>query len=130
MIHTLHRRGIMLGCLFLSFFFNSCTRPEDHAINVPLKNSDAVVGSISGAETYTIEISGMMFHPKEITVHEGDTVVWKNNDLVTHCVTEEISKAWTSSQIIAGASWKMVAKTTSDYFCAIHQVMKGKIVVK
>lgn len=79
----------------------------------------------TGPEVYTIQISGMKINPAEITLHKGDTVVW-NNDRVAHCVTEENTKAWTSSKIEAGGSWKMVANTSANYFCEIHLVMKGK----
>ena len=72
----------------------------------------------------------MKFHPDGITVHKGDTVIWKNNDLVVHCVTEIPTNAWTSSKIPSGASWKMVVNISSSYFCAIHLVMKGKISVE
>jgi plastocyanin len=50
--------------------------------------------------------------------------------MVAHCVTEETTKAWTSSNIAAGASWKMAVNSSADYFCAIHLVMKGKIKIE
>lgn len=128
MISTL-KWGEIIFILFLSFFLNSCTRPEDNAINEPEKNP-SIVFDKSGPEIHTIEISEMKFHPEEITVHKGDTVIWENKDIVAHCVTEETTKAWTSSKIPAGASWKMIVNASSNYFCAIHQVMKGKIIVE
>jgi plastocyanin len=78
----------------------------------------------------TIEIAEMKFHPSILNVKKGDTVLWINNDLVTHCITEETSKAWTSSQIPGGSSWKMVITQNTNYFCAIHQVMRGQIVIE
>ncbi len=117
--------------LFLSFLFSSCTRPGDNALN---KNEDAVqapaIPDKTGPEVYTIEIDGMKFIPDSVNVHRGDTIVWVNKDMVVHCVTEEITKAWTSSNIPQNGSWKMVANNSSNYYCAIHQVMKGKIVVE
>lgn len=78
----------------------------------------------------TIVIDEMKFTPQEIKVHKGDTIVWINHDLVAHCVTEEITKAWTSSPIPSGASWKMVVQNGGEYYCAIHLVMKGRIVLE
>ena len=75
----------------------------------------------------TVMINEMKFVPQNISVNKGDTVIWINNDLVSHCVTEELSKAWTSSPIPAGASWKMAVNQSANYYCAIHVVMKGKI---
>jgi plastocyanin len=121
--------------LFLSLFLNSCTRPEDNAIQplkqyVPPPDSTYVSNLPYAPKAYTVEISGMKFHPDATTVHKGDTIVWKNNDLVDHCVTEIPHNAWTSSKIAAGASWQMIATESSNYFCAIHVVMKGKIIVE
>ena len=129
MISILKWRGVKF-ILFLFLFLSSCVRPEDNAINQPQKNLSNIAPEKISPEVYTIEISGMKFIPAEITLHKGDTVVWKNNDMVAHCVTEENTKAWTSSKIEAGASWKMVATSSANYFCAIHLVMKGKITVE
>jgi plastocyanin len=77
-----------------------------------------------------VSITGMKFIPEVITVSKGDTIIFTNNDIVDHDVTEEKSKAWTSSVIHSGKSWRMVATESADYFCSIHVVMKGKIVVE
>jgi plastocyanin len=78
----------------------------------------------------TVVINGMKFHPDEIIVQKGDIIVWINKDIVAHNVTEEKMKAWTSSIIPSGESWKMVVKQSSSYFCSLHPVMKGTIKVK
>jgi len=72
----------------------------------------------------------MEFHPAELIVQSGDTVVWVNRDIVAHDVTEESTKAWTSSAITTGQSWSLVVAKSVDYYCSIHVVMKGKLVVK
>lgn len=135
MVGILKLGGITFLYLFLSIFLKSCTRPEDNAIRpleqkVPLPDSIQRIIPTYHPKIYTIEISGMKFNPDVITVHKGDTIIWKNNDLVTHCVTELPANAWTSSKIPSGASWEMVINTSSNYFCAIHVVMKGKIIVE
>ena len=78
----------------------------------------------------TVFIKDMKFLPEEIKVRQGDTIVWINKDLVDHCVTELKGKTWTSGLLASGSSWKMAAKQSSDYYCTIHQVMKGKIVME
>jgi len=77
-----------------------------------------------------VSITGMKFIPEVITVSKGDTIIFTNNDIVDHDVTEEKSKSWTSSVIHSGKSWQMVANESVDYFCSIHVVMKGKIIVE
>jgi len=120
-------RGLIFVYLIL---LGSCVRPGDNAINDPSKDTAVIISGKPGNKVYIIEIDNMKFQPDKITLHKGDTVMWKNNDLVAHCVTEETSKAWTSSKIPAGASWKMVVNSGANYFCAIHMVMKGKIIVE
>lgn len=79
---------------------------------------------------HTVEIKQMRFEPAELTVQKGDTVIWVNHDIVVHDVTEDPGKAWSSAEIQTGEAWYMVATASTDYFCSIHHVMKGKIVVK
>lgn len=80
--------------------------------------------------THVVEIKEMKFQPAELVLNQGDSVVWINRDFVAHDVTEEPSRVWTSSVIPAGASWRMVVTKSADYFCSLHVVMKGKLVVK
>lgn len=80
-------------------------------------------------KVYTVEIKDMKFVPESITVNKGDTIIWINKDIMPHDVTEENQKAWTSSVIPAGGSWKMAVTEAADYYCSIHVVMKGKIVL-
>ena len=90
--------------------------------------SDAATWSLVVRIGALVSIVSVIFNL--LTVHAGDTVIWVNHDMVAHCVTEEITKAWTSDKIPNDSSWKMIVKKSADYFCAIHQVMKGKIIVE
>ncbi|WP_214226744.1 plastocyanin/azurin family copper-binding protein [Pedobacter sp. B4-66] len=81
-------------------------------------------------KVYTVEIKDMKFMPDDITVKQGDTVVWINRDMMAHDVTEEGEKRWTSSLIPPGSSWKKEITSTANYYCSIHVVMKGKIRVQ
>ncbi|HRO69399.1 MAG TPA: cupredoxin domain-containing protein [Chitinophagaceae bacterium] len=81
-------------------------------------------------KSYTVEIAMMKFTPSTLSVHKGDTIIFVNNDMVTHDVTEQKEKAWRSSTLAAGNTWSMVAMTSSDYYCSIHPVMTGKFIVE
>lgn len=82
------------------------------------------------AKVHTVVIQGMQFQPSIITVKRGDVVTWINRDIVPHNVTEATRKAWSSFPIMNGKSWSMTVKTGASYYCSLHPVMKGKIVVK
>ncbi len=79
---------------------------------------------------HTIEIRGMQFLPGELLAQKGDTVIWVNHDIVTHDITEQASKAWSSSSLPTGKSWSKVIENSLDYYCSIHPVMKGRVVVR
>jgi len=80
-------------------------------------------------DTYTVEMKDMKFVPDSLVVKQGDEVIFVNRDIVGHCVTEA-GKAWTSGTITGGEDWMLVAKKSASYYCAIHMVMKGKIIVR
>ena len=82
------------------------------------------------SKSYTIEIKQMKFVPDEIVLQKGDTVVFVNHDLLTHDITELSAKTWTSSPLPPNSSWSMIIEKTSDYYCSIHPVMKGKLIVQ
>jgi len=77
----------------------------------------AALGGAAPPRTHTVEIRGMEFHPAELTVAPGDTVVWINHDFVAHDITEE-HKAWNSSPLAAGASWKRAGGTAAAAACS------------
>lgn len=81
-------------------------------------------------KTHTVEIAQMKFQPANLTVHIGDTVVWINKDIVAHDVTQVPTSTWTSSNLAPGKSWKMAVQESDDYYCSIHIVMVGKLIVQ
>jgi plastocyanin len=100
------------------------TEQKKHAVVesvIPIKNTSTF---------HTVLIKYMTFQPAELTLHKGDTVLWVNKDITDHDVTEETSKAWTSSKLVMGKSWSKVITKSDAYYCSIHLVMKGKLVVE
>ena len=79
---------------------------------------------------HIVEIKQMAFSPAEITVRKGDKVSFVNYDMVAHDITEKSSKAWSSSPLQPKQSWTFSPTTSADYYCSIHVVMTGKIVVE
>ncbi len=97
-------------------------------------NSDSNSATQSESEagnsrTHTVVIEQMQYKPNEITVSKGDTIIFDNKDIVAHDVTEK-NKAWQSPTLNPGDTWTFVPEESADYFCSIHLVMTGKIIVK
>jgi plastocyanin len=82
-------------------------------------------------ETHEVLIHGFRYQPAVMTVHVGDTVQWKNTDIVPHTVTAE-DKRFSSGAIAPGATWKFVTKKagTFPYSCTPHPNMHAKLIVQ
>jgi len=86
-------------------------------------------------KTVTVVIRDFKFEPATLTVDAGDTVEWKNDDIVPHTVTadgEGQKTAFDSGTIQTGAAWRSVArnKGTYNYTCTLHPNMEGKLIVQ
>jgi plastocyanin len=90
-----------------------------------------VSGAAAKSRTHTIALRGMKNIPATLVVRAGDTVVWKNEDVVPHTATDR-GKSFDSGSIEPGGSWSYVAnrKGTYFYYCAYHPNTKGKLVVR
>ncbi|MEX6689959.1 plastocyanin/azurin family copper-binding protein [Danxiaibacter flavus] len=94
------------------------------------KNGEAGPVAERAPQTHIVEIRQMVFSPAEIKVKKGDSITFINHDLVAHDITEASSKAWTSSPLQPEQSWKLKVTASANYYCSLHAVMKGKIIVE
>lgn len=80
-------------------------------------------------KTVTVLITGFKFVPERLEVNAGDTVVWKNEDIVPHTAT---GKKFDSKSLDKGQSWSYVTKQAGSfpYICRFHPTMKADLVVK
>ena len=78
-----------------------------------------------------VTIKELKFLPPTLSVKLGDTVEWRNADIVPHTVTA-VNKSFDSGTILPGKSWKLVAKKRGafNYFCTLHPNMKATLVVQ
>jgi plastocyanin len=89
-------------------------------------NSQTTTTNTSGN---SISIENFKFVPETLTIKAGTTVVWTNNDSVTHNIK---SADFNSPSIAAGKPYefKFDKVGTYDYSCGIHPAMTGKIIVQ
>jgi uncharacterized membrane protein len=75
-------------------------------------------------------MKGIRFQPAELTVHPGETVEFKNEDIVAHTVTAD-DGSFDSGLIQPGSSWKMTVQKagTIAYHCTPHPNMKAVLIV-
>jgi plastocyanin/uncharacterized membrane protein len=90
----------------------------------------AVAPQSSGSSSnIQIVMKAIAFSPLEQTAHPGDTVEWKNEDIVAHTVTAD-DGSFDSGLIQPGHSWKMTVKAAASiaYHCTPHPNMKAKLI--
>jgi plastocyanin len=89
----------------------------------------AAVPAKSTSRSYTVTIKGLEFNPSPLTVARGDTVVWRNMDIVPHTINGK--SAFDSKNLAPGQTWHWVAKKKGHfkYACAYHPTMLGEVVV-
>ena len=78
----------------------------------------------------TVHMKGSVFDPQSTYVKVGQTVVFDNDDQVTHNVTDT-DKGISSGDVGAGKTWQYTFKRAGDYHyvCTYHPWMKGEITV-
>lgn len=79
--------------------------------------------------THTVVMEGMRFSPSTLRIQRGDTIVFKNNDLVPHTATAKQRDGFDSGIIKPGESWSFVPQVhaTMPYVCIFHPMMEGRI---
>ena len=81
---------------------------------------------------HVVEIRGMAFRPEVLEVRRGDTVVWINRDIVPHTATSSRPSGWNTGPMQQGDSGRFVPRRRGEqrYFCQLHPVMLGKLIVR
>jgi len=78
-----------------------------------------------------IEIDNFSFAPREIIVPPGTTVTWVNHDDVPHTVVSTNQKFRSKALDTDDQfSFTFTDAGTYSYFCSVHPMMTGKIIVK
>lgn len=80
------------------------------------------------AQQAVVHMTNYAFKPQTLSVQTGQTVVFQNDDDVTHNVTAD---AFKSGDIAGGKSWKYTFDKAGDYsyVCTYHPGMSGTITV-
>ena len=87
-----------------------------------------------GAATL-ISIKGFAFNPNQPSVTKGETITWTNDDGTTHTVTSGVPGTPSgkfNQSVDAGKAFSFTFTETGTYefFCNIHQTMRGTVTVK
>ncbi len=103
--------------------------PTVPAPSNPTNSAPSNTNPNAGGQTITIRIAGFAFTPAQITVKQGDTVVWVNDDSAPHTIK---ATGFESSTLSKGQSYQhRFTEAPGDYayICGLHPSMKGKVIV-
>ena len=109
---------------------SSTTSPSPTPSPVPAPGGGGPSTPVSipmGAEV----LGNRAFSPDTLNVAAGTTVMWTNNDAVSHTTTSN-TNAWNSGIVAPGGTYSFTFQTAGSYqyHCAIHPGMVGTVVVQ
>ena len=89
------------------------------------------LASAAHAATIEVKIANFTFTPKQIVVKAGDTVTWINEDDIPHTVASK-TPLFRSKPLDSDDKFSFTFATpgTYVYFCSLHPMMTGSIVVE
>jgi plastocyanin len=81
-------------------------------------------------QRHEIVMHKIAFDPAVLTAAPGDTLAWRNQDIVPHTATALDGK-WDSGNIPPDSSWQMVVPAGDSlvYHCRYHPNMRGAVAV-
>jgi plastocyanin len=118
---TSHRRHAFWMGMTMLFVVIGVTRP--------VRAADATQPK---AKSYRVEIHGFAFSPKTLSVPVGVRVTWVDGDEEPHVVTSAGSLFTSSKALDTGDSFSTTFQKpgTYAYYCSIHPMMVGTIIVQ
>jgi plastocyanin len=101
-------------------------------LSIPVLLIVAATQPVPLPKRHVVEIEGMAFRPSKLEVAVGDTVVWINRDLVSHSATGTGVEKWDTGDLAQDQQGGYVPRNAGDlpYFCRLHPVMQGRLVVR
>jgi amicyanin len=94
-------------------------------------NQMARAVAVAGQAGPGIEIAKHTFSPPTLTVPAGTTVTWLNRDEDVHTVTST-TRAFKSAGLDTddAYSYEFTKPGVYEYYCTLHPLMTGKVIVK
>ena len=91
------------------------------------------LATFSYAAVHDVSIVNFAYEPQNLTIQEGDSVRWTNNDGVAHTVTStDDPPVFDSGNMASGEIfiYHFTSAGSYDYFCEIHPYMTGNVEVE
>src|SRR5512140_2791764 len=78
-------------------------------------------GPAPAPATHVVALRKVAFDPAIVRAAPGDTIVWRNDDLVPHTVTARDGR-WGSGNLAPDSTfrWVVAGRDSAPYFCTYH----------
>ncbi len=118
--------GVVLVIVILGGYF---LMSQTSAQSTPIGSFQPDQGTQDQVSQNMVVINNFAFSPQVLTVKQGTTVTWVNQDTVAHSIK---SATFNSQSLNQGETFSFTFNTkgTFDYSCGIHPSMTGQIVVE
>jgi plastocyanin len=102
-----------------------------HASSAAPVAAGGSAGPAASAAPGDVNIDNFAFSPKTVTVSAGSSVTWRNRDDVPHKIQSADNRFKASPLLDTKGVYSVDFKQSGEYpyFCSLHPVMQGKIVV-
>ncbi len=83
------------------------------------------------ARLHRVVIERFQFNPARLEIAAGDTVEWRNRDIVPHTATSQ-SGRWNSGTLAPDSTWRNVfaGAGAEPYSCTLHPTMLAEVHVR
>lgn len=100
--------------------------PSARSIQEPAQTAQAAPGDVR------VAMKDYEFIPQDVTVQEGETITWVNEDTVQHNAVAAEGEGPSSELFNEGESYSWTAESAGviPYVCTIHPGMEGTITVR
>ncbi len=133
------KRTILVFILAITagtFLLSSCNGKSNNQNNqtgsqTNNQNNKNNQGNQNNQQSMQVTVQNSSFKPSTLTVNVGQTVVWKNLDIIDHQIQAD-DNSFKSPILEKNSTYSFTfnQKGTFTYHCAIHSNMKGTIIVK
>ncbi|MFQ5746916.1 MAG: cupredoxin family copper-binding protein [Gemmatimonadota bacterium] len=125
------RRRSLASLVLTALVAASCGGPDGDGAGGDRAPAPAAAPAAAPADVVEIDISGLSFSRKDVTIRPGTTVRWVNRDEVAHTTTAD-GQEWDSKLIQPGGSFERTFPKPGRfaYHCIPHPFMRAAIVVE